>query len=53
MVDHVLEPVGTVARPPDGGSAAALRGATLDVHRETEQAPFVVELMSGRLGARW
>jgi heme oxygenase len=50
VVGHLLESVGTDALSAAGGSAAALRDATLDVHRDTERAPFIVALMTGRLG---
>ena len=43
MVDVVERPVGR--------TAAVLREVTRDVHLQTEQEPFIVALMSGRLGA--
>jgi heme oxygenase len=49
VVDEVLAPA-LPAMPAGTGSAAALREATLQEHRETERAAFVVDLMAGRLG---
>jgi heme oxygenase len=44
MVETTIE----AAVRPTAGSAAALRQATLDVHRRAEEEPFIDDLMGGR-----
>jgi heme oxygenase len=44
----VLTPTPIRPAPPPAGSARALRDATLDVHRQAEDEPFIADLMAGK-----
>jgi heme oxygenase len=44
----VLTPSPTLPAPAPAGSARALRDATLDIHRQAEEEPFIADLMAGK-----
>jgi heme oxygenase len=44
----VLTPPPVRPTPAPAGSARALRDATLDIHRQAEEEPFIADLMAGK-----